>query len=300
MGTYVDPTTGEQYQTAVNPQTGHVQITSGQNTSFDLTANPQGPGMTESGIPSANYGDYLSDYMAGGQVTPKEGDLKYIANVLYKFTGGRWVAQQFNQPLAPTSALAASALLDQINGGNNMANTDIAGAYGPQTQYLRALGLGQGYQNPAQKYLANMYDQFRSIWGIQQPINTATGGTSQDWGQYIGNLGGGMQNVYSQAAATLAKLLGMSSADRSLAGFNFEPQYDPVTGETLTSSQTGELSTANLQNLLGQGTAQRFGPIGSHWLAGRIPQLQQQWQLGQAGGGAGQTFLDYLRQKYNL
>jgi len=178
--------------------------------------------------------------------------------------------------------------------------TDTAAPYGPQTQYLRALGIGGGYQNPAQKYLANMYDQFRNIWALQQPINTATGGTSQDWGQYIGNLGGGMQNVYSQAANTLSKLLGMSNADRATAGFNFEPQYDPVTGEKLTSTETGELSIANLQSLLGQGTAQRFGPIGSNWLSGRIPQLQQDWQLGQAGGGTGTTFLDYLMKKYNL
>jgi len=174
--------------------------------------------------------------------------------------------------------------------------------WGPEAQYLAALGLGSGYQNPAQNYQASMYQPYRDIWSGMQPINAATGFTTPGWEDYIQNPAThGMGGIQNQAQTSLLRLLNMTAAKRTEEGFNFEPQYDPLTGQPVTG--VGNLGQGTLQDLIQYGGASRFGPMGSSWLAGRLPQIQRNWQQGQAGLAADvppTSFLDYLRARYGL
>jgi hypothetical protein len=139
----------------------------------------------------------------------------------------------------------------------------------------------------------------RFMWETQQPYKAALGQTTPGWTDYMGQVGG-MGGVQSQASGILGGLFGMSPQARQEWGMGFEPQYDPFTGGTLKNDETGQRSMGELQNLLTYGLANKFGPMGASWAASRAPQMQQQWQLQQAGGGAGMPFMDYLRQTYGL
>jgi len=246
-----------------------------------IAPNPYG------GFGNAPYGPAVPQGGAVPSVTPSTG------GGLPGFKGS--ILEGASQGTTPLSAQIRQNTQNQ--GG---ANPAVDPGWGPETQYLAALGLGSGYQNPVQTYLARMYRPFRDIWTAQQSINAATGAGSPSWEEQIRNLGGGMQNVYGQSAQTLQRLLGMTAADRTTEGFNFEPQYGPFTGKLLTPDETGNEGGGTLQDLLQYGTAQRFGPIGSAWLSRRLPYLQQAWQQQQALGGQPTSFLDWLRARYGL
>ena len=178
-----------------------------------------------------------------------------------------------------------------------------AEAYGPFTEYMQKLGLGGGYQNPAQTYLANLYNPIRSLWEQAQPIRAAAGTpgmATATWPDYIFNTfvgrEGKMGILQNQSADILNQLLGYSPETRQTWGLNYEPTHNPLTG----AQEWEGKNLGDLQDLMTLGLRGRFGPQGAGWAAGRLPYFQQEWQLGQAGGGQKQTFLDYIKAKYGL
>lgn len=172
------------------------------------------------------------------------------------------------------------------------APMSIPGAYGPFTQYLKRVGLGAGnYWNPAQRYLAGLYEPLRGLFEMQQPLGAALGQRTPYWGDFMSKYLGQPRNVWQQYANLLGGLFGMTPESRGEWGFSFEPQY----GEFGEQSYEG-MPLSFLQNLVTGGLTPSLGRIGAGWLAQRLPYMQTQWEL----AGPEQTFLDYIRSKYNL
>ncbi len=186
-------------------------------------------------------------------------------------------------------------------GGGNMPGNIPGGALGPYTDYLQKIGLGQGYWNPAQRYLAGMYQPMRNLWEQGTQYRTALGQPTSLWEDYMTQIGAGGNNMINNVQGgwtnILQSILGLSPGEREERGLTFEPQWNEAGQATYP---TGQMSQEDLQYLLQQGTKQRFNPIGANYLAQSAPRMQQQWQLQQAANPTGQTFLDYLRSKYGI
>ena len=169
--------------------------------------------------------------------------------------------------------------------------------FDPFTSYLQKLGLGtQNYYNPAQQYQMQQFDPLNMMYGLRGRMASvipplAPGGTFADYAfPFAGNMSGqGMQN---QAKGLLGALMGWNPEQRAQAGAVYEPTYSE--GE-----RTGGGNIAELQQLIQQALRGQLGRPGANWLAGNLPAEQQRWAGGQAQGQTG-TFLDYIRQKYNL
>ncbi len=174
---------------------------------------------------------------------------------------------------------------------------NLAEAYGPYTQYLQGLAgyPTQGYVSPGWQYQANMYNPIRSLWEMRQPIVTAAGQETQPWEEYMtGHTG--MGSVYGEAGNVYNTLMGLTPQARQTWGLNYEPTYDPSTGE----QQWEGKNLGDLQDLMTLGLRNRFGGVGSQWAASRLPNMMQQWQLGQAQQQPETSFLDYIKSKYGL
>lgn len=190
--------------------------------------------------------------------------------------------------------------------GSAQGTAPTSEAVGPYTNYLQGIGLGGGgYWNPAQQYQANLYDPLRSLFtmreGVNEAANVGTPGTTafqaQPWGDFLSSMGGNMGNIKGEAANTLNTLFGIAPGTRREQGLSYEPEYDPMTGETLTGSETGQQGIESLQELVRLGLASKYGGIGARWLASRLPQMQQTWQSAQAGGAPITPWVDYLKSR---
>jgi hypothetical protein len=204
--------------------------------------------------------------------------------------GGQWLTSEEWASLGTTTGTGGTGgtggFSDVLTGGTSNPNTEET--YSPFTAYLQAKGLGtQNYYNPAQNYMINQYEPLSSIYDVRRLMSLVN--PSYDPGNYVSpwaaaNTG----NATSLSRNTLSQLLGFNQEQQGLAGLDFSPQYNG----------TDEVGTGNrgyLQGLLKTGLR---GVLGNY-LASKIPWEQQQWGNTQAAGGSG-TFLDYLKQKYNL
>jgi hypothetical protein len=182
-----------------------------------------------------------------------------------------------------------------------MQGFDPAGT-SPYTQYLAAQGLlGERTFSPAEGYRRGMYEPLRSIYGLEQTLAPALGSTPGLWQNYMGGFGDARSlpgNIYNRASALLRGLYGLGGAGREAAGVGFSPQYlegDEVIPPGVSQAQQSALFSQALRPQFGFQGAQRF--------ASRLPVEQNLWEQQAAvggGGGGGGTFLDWIRDKYNL
>jgi hypothetical protein len=172
--------------------------------------------------------------------------------------------------------------------GGGQANPQTEEAYSPFTAYLQSLGLGsKNYYNPAEKYQMNQYDPLSNIYDVRRQMSIVD--PTVDPGNYVSpwasqNVGGATK----LARNTLSQLFGMGQENQGLAGIDYSPIFNGT--DSVDTNNIGQL-----QSLLKTGVR---GNLGSY-LASKLPWEQQQWGNNQAAGG-GSSFLDYLKQKYNL
>lgn len=154
--------------------------------------------------------------------------------------------------------------------------------YGPQAGYMAGLGLyGKGYQSPYQQYQAGMYDPLNLLWQMQAPMAMAGMpgyAPTQYLSQFATPFAEDPFSMYAMARGTLGDVMGMAPEQRA--------------------GMPGAEYGGGIAQLLGLGLRQQLGP-GAAWLQGRVPAERTQWQA-QYPQQQGPTFLDYIRQKYNL
>ena len=168
--------------------------------------------------------------------------------------------------------------------------------FDPFTAYLQKMGLGtQNYYNPAQQYTMQQFDPLNMLYGLQGRMGTVDPGwaprsTGADYAYDF--TGRGSTPIQGRARSLMQQIMGWSPEQRAQAGTTYEPTWSE--GERTSSGNIGEL-----QQLIQQALRKQLGRPGANWLAGNLPAEQQRWAGTQAQGGT-DTFLDYIRQKYNL
>lgn len=190
-------------------------------------------------------------------------------------------------------------------GGGNVAGTE--GLSGPYTQYLRARGLTGLPGTAAERYTGQLFDPIRNLYNVNQQIGAArafgeygeeTGvglPSMPDWQSYVRSFDLGRAPIRTKALETLRRLGGTGAEDRSATGLTFERKYDPETGEAI--SGTGGLG--NLQSLIRSGLASAYGGLGAAYIANRLPQTRDRYEMQRAQGvpGLSDSFLGYLQNK---
>ena len=178
---------------------------------------------------------------------------------------------------------------------------------GPYTQYLTGMGLGGGFGDIGQRYLAKLYDPLRSVYQMAESIRGAEGGPQAleplSWQDYMyqRRIGagepnrpwGGAQDIYGLARGALNRLLRLAPESRAEQELTFEPAFEAGTG----AGAGGNLGA--LGNLLALAMG---GGLAGRWAGGNIGNVQQSWLSARGRGEAGlpTNFLDYLRQRYGL
>jgi hypothetical protein len=185
-----------------------------------------------------------------------------------------------------TDAEKSAALL--ASGGTPLSTEDT---FDPKTAYLEKLGLGnKNYWNPGEQWQSNQFDPLSAAYQLQSRLALTQNPeyAAPSFADYATSGG----NVFSKGWDMLKNLFGMGNESRAGAEATYEPTYEG--GQKTNSGNIGEL-----QQLMASGLRNKFGNYGSRWLAGNLPQEQQKWANYSAGGG-GNSFLDYLKGKYNL
>ena len=194
-------------------------------------------------------------------------------------------------PATPTPTTTPTGQTGQTAlGGAGLAQTEDV--YDPFTAFLQMLGLGgRNYYSPQERYNVGQYDPLSNLFGIQGRMGTVDPSYAPSSG-YFADYAGGVGDVYQKARELLSGIFGMGTEQRGQAETVYEPTYSE--GE-----RTGSGNVAELQALIQAALRQQLGRPGANWMASRLPGEQQLWANTQAGDG-GDTFLDYLKQKYNL
>jgi len=189
----------------------------------------------------------------------------------------------------------AELMEQQPVGGGEMPTTYPVGSpewmeerYGRGAGFGTALGTyGRQYLSPFEEYLAGRHQLLDPLYDISTRMGTAGG-----FGQY---LPGGM---YSQWAPQYARNpFEMYGLAKSMMGnvFGMTPEQRATTGITAGGQDFGSLLEMALRTSLGKRTA--------GWMAEQVPGAYQSWVSeypGWTAEGGEPSFLNYLKQKYNL
>uniref|UniRef100_A0A6H2A0P8 Uncharacterized protein n=1 Tax=viral metagenome TaxID=1070528 RepID=A0A6H2A0P8_9ZZZZ len=183
--------------------------------------------------------------------------------------------------------------------------------YDPYTAYLQQIGIGgRQYLNPAEQYQRGLYDPLQTMYGLQQRYQLlpgagvpAPGGSFVD---YASQFGGDRAAVGQRARQLLNALYSTNPTARGEEGFAYEPRFGETgAGQGVIAAggvegvEGGDIN--ELMELLQLGMRAKMGARGAGYISGRLPREQQIWTSQQAGATpSNQSFLDYLRQKYNL
>ena len=184
---------------------------------------------------------------------------------------------------------------------------ETIGAQGgsPYAQYLEALNLPLGAYSPAQGFQRSMYQPWQNLFGMEQQF-APTAGYSEPgvWSDYLkravgdpttgGNVGRGIGNLYQRAGQLLAGLYGAGATKRASQFQSFQPSY----GEG--GEYTGDVGIGTQQELLRQALRPYYGYQGAQRFASNIPREQAQYLRLSEGIGQPESFLDWLRRKYDL
>lgn len=205
---------------------------------------------------------------------PKEGDIKTEDGILYTFTNGQWVETTYTEAIANPWAAGSPRFMEE--------------RYGRWPGFGTAMGLfGRSHLAPSEQYTAGLEPQLGALYDISGRLGTAPGmggyspqGMFSEWApSYARN----PFSMYAQARGMLGSAFGMTPEARSTAGVGYG------------SGAIDELLRSGLRTQLGKST--------SGWLAGQLPSAEQSWlaQYPEQGPGTGApSFLDYVKQKYNL
>ena len=167
-------------------------------------------------------------------------------------------------------------------------------AYGPFTQYLQRLGIGATGGGPAGGYLRSLYDPLQSLYAQEQIYAPLMGSTPGGWGDYLGEGYTGVpRTMYDRARQILRQLMATPYEKRAEMGLTWEPTYPEGGGEGREVSQSSQ------QALLQQALAPIWGYGGAGRFQQRLPVEEQIW-LQRKAEGEGKSFLEWLRDKYNL
>lgn len=185
---------------------------------------------------------------------------------------------------------------------------DITGSF---AQYLGKFGLTGNYLNPAQNWLKRQYDPLQLMYNLQgrlatSPNSMAAPGKWGDWvgsqmGSYLPETPAWAANQVTQNPAEIARyLLGnifrSGLETRQATGTTYEPDINEA-GQAV-SGRGGSLG--ELQDLILMALKPRLGYQGANFVAGRAPDVRDQWLGLQAQGQSPGSFLEYLQSKYGL
>lgn len=178
---------------------------------------------------------------------------------------------------------------------------NVEATYDPYTAFLQQIGIGgRTYLNPAEQYKQSLVQPIDVLKSLQEKMGMALMGApaAQSFTDYASPFLNAPGNIYSKARELWGTLMGQSPTRRGEGGFAYEPTYGfDDKGERVRT--TGNIQ--ELQALLKLAGGSPFGMRGSTWLSKRLPEEQQKWVSTQAAGqGTGESFLDYIRSRYNI
>lgn len=158
--------------------------------------------------------------------------------------------------------------------------------YGRWPGFGTELGLfGRQYLSPHEQYQAGLQPGLETLYDVGGRMSTA-GGFSQYapggmFSQWAPQYAQDPFAMYGLARGMMGNVFGMTPEQRAGADIG----YGTAPGDI------SDLMAMGLRTQLGKGTA--------GWLAGKMPTEQQSW-LSQYPQQQGPSFLDYIREKYNL
>jgi len=192
------------------------------------------------------------------------------------------------------------------SGGNVMANGDLLGE-GPFTRYLRRRGVGTdpgqfgvgqesiGLGSRAGRFISGQFGDIQDLMEQMEVIRAARGGGAGAFGlDQFAPIAGTVGERANLGASALQDLFGMTQTEREDAGLTFENTF--IDDERLPSTYGLDW----LQNLLRSGTRGSAGRIGSKFLAGRLPYMQQQFDLRRGAPGVATNFIDFFKNRFGL
>jgi hypothetical protein len=208
-----------------------------------------------------------------------------------------------DQPQGPLDQFLNNNRMDLGSGGNGMAEGDIRGE-GPFSRYMRERGFGtEGGFNAAGepfmdmgtragRFVADRFPELQDLFNLSQDIRTAGNVPQgdQDFPAFLDNIPDRSQrNVVGYNI--LQNLFNMPSDFAADSGFDFTRAFDPE-GQRIGKTQALE----RMQDLVQMGGALRFGSRGAKFLASRLPQIRDRFEVENPGG----TFVNYFRNRYGL
>lgn len=155
--------------------------------------------------------------------------------------------------------------------------------WGPLAIYMKKYGIEEGWQSPFQRAQMTYAKRLHDIFRLQQLMGLHAGHAEAVWEDYLQPFDPRRPPAYGQAAGVLRGLLGMTPEARADAGIDFG---------------TGELG--QLSSLLYLALRPHLGIHGAQGLVGRLGDERARMFRLEAEGAAPMTFLDYLRQRFNL
>ncbi len=159
------------------------------------------------------------------------------------------------------------------------------GIWGPIPTFMQRYGLEDAWLSPFQRWQAGYANPLHDVFQLQQLMGLAGGQPEAVWEDYLQPFQGGTAPAYGQAGGVLGGLAAMTPEARAQAGIGWGGQ-EPL---------------GNLASLLQLALRPHLGLHGAGFFTpGRLGTMRARMHAGQAGGAAPGSFLDYLRQKFNL
>lgn len=199
-----------------------------------------------------------------------------------------------------------------MNGGPEMAslgtqnNLNLEDQYDQYTSYLNKLGIGtKDYWNPYQKWQEQQFQPLSNMYNVYQRLSQPTSpfaGRFSPFGSFADYASPSISDPsarYSQAAQMLNAIFGATPDQRAEANSTYEP-FQTVDSLGLASGKMDDNNIGELQQLIALAARQKYGNVGARWMANNVGRDQQRWTSLNAAGQDNGTFLDYLRNRYNL
>jgi len=144
----------------------------------------------------------------------------------------------------------------------------------------------------AGRFVGDRFADLQDLFNLSQDIraggNVPTG--AQDLQTFLDNIPDRAQrNVVG--ANILQNLFNMPADLASTSGFDFTRSFDAGGGLI-----EGTQALRRLQDLVQMGGAERFGSRGASFLAGRLPQIRNRFEVENPGG----SFVNYFKNRYGF
>lgn len=271
--------------------------------------------QTNRGLLTANLPADVQRLLSAGLITDAQAT-KLLADISVEATGGAQApglgSLQDQADAAALTERGFTSALDQLRasaqtaagGGTTPAPAaptalpaqPDTGGFGrdPRIEFLERRGVGpEGIraESRAGRFIGSQFDPLQRLFELQQVIGAAGGQPSAGT---IGEFTPQFPDRASRSARgsqILSNFFGLTPTQRTDFGLNFDPAFDEEGNDI-----SGGLGVGFLQDLLSQGTRSTRGPRGSQFISGRVPALQQAFQLEQPQ----QDFVPFLRERLGL